>query len=228
LDSKPKQAVSVKTFRFGHKIWISTFLSPPGHSPVNMREKQYVSANQFIAEKSTIFTTAHADSLSAAFVKKHLDFLLTSLDGVHQHPRYHPEGDALYHSLQVFQLAHSACNDPQLWAAALLHDIGKAVSTPDHAQIGADELEGLLSSRIVWLVRHHLHLLVAPKRTRRWLRNTPQLRELELLRAWDLKGRSPIVSVITPKDAIDILMMHTSSILPSSDAAYYYENKALG
>ena len=31
--------------------------------------------------------------------------LLLPLENVHQKPRYHPEGDALYHSLQVFELA---------------------------------------------------------------------------------------------------------------------------
>ena len=31
--------------------------------------------------------------------------LLTPLENVKQNPAYHPEGDALYHSLQVFELA---------------------------------------------------------------------------------------------------------------------------
>ena len=30
---------------------------------------------------------------------------LIALDGVRQDPRYHPEGDALFHSLQVFEHA---------------------------------------------------------------------------------------------------------------------------
>jgi hypothetical protein len=34
--------------------------------------------------------------------------LLEALDGVAQSPRYHPEGDALFHSLQVFDLARRA------------------------------------------------------------------------------------------------------------------------
>ncbi len=164
---------------------------------------------------------------SPQFLKKHLHFLLSSLEGVDQNPRYHPEGDALYHSLQVFQLAHRACTDPELWGAALLHDIGKTVSTPNHAEIGANELEGLLSSRIVWLIRHHLHLLQAPRRTRRWLRNTPQLYELELLRCWDLKGRSPYATIITPKEAIELLVRHSSIILASHKATNYYKNKPL-
>lgn len=161
------------------------------------------------------------------FLKKHLYFLLTSLEGVRQGLHYHPEGDVLYHSLQVFQLSLQACDDYELWAAALFHDIGKVVSTPKHADIGADELEGLLSPRIVWLVRHHLHLLVAPRLTRRWLRNTPQLRELELLHAWDLKGRSPHASVMQPREAIDILMEHAAVIMAGTKPAFYYQNQPL-
>ncbi|MEN8216851.1 MAG: HD domain-containing protein [Pseudomonadota bacterium] len=166
-------------------------------------------------------------TVQPAFLKKHLHFLLTSLDGVRQSQCYHPEGDALYHSLQVFQLAHQTSDDPELWAAALLHDIGKAVSNPDHADIGADELEGLLSPRIVWLIRHHLHLLVAPRSTRRWLRNTPQLRELELLRSWDINGRLPDATVMTPREAIDMLIKHSSLIQSRNDSAFYYKNKPL-
>jgi len=189
-----------------------------------MKDKKYVTSL-----KTSIPNIPQTDNhCLPTFLKKHLYFLLTSLDGVRQHPRYHPEGDALYHSLQVFQLAHHACDDPALWAAALLHDIGKKRNTHHHAQIGADELEGLLSPRIVWLIRHHLHLLIAPKRTRRWLRNTPQLRELDLLRAWDLKGRSRHTTVMTPTEAINILMKHHSPLLHRSDSTDYYENKVLG
>src|SRR5690606_4791629 len=39
--------------------------------------------------------------------------LLLALDGVQQPLRYHPEGDALYHSLQVFDLAYAATDDPE-------------------------------------------------------------------------------------------------------------------
>src|SRR6185312_3268891 len=78
--------------------------------------------------------------------------LLLSLDGVEQSRRYHPEGDALYHSLQVFDLARRTSDDRVLWAAALFHDVGKAVDGPLHDEVGADLLEGLLCPRAVWLV----------------------------------------------------------------------------
>src|SRR5262249_40232032 len=93
--------------------------------------------------------------------------LLEALDGVGQNERFHPEGDALYHSLQAFDCARRATADRALWAAALLHDVGKAFGSADHAEVGAELLEGLVSPRIVWLVRHHLDLLHAPGKTRK-------------------------------------------------------------
>jgi exopolyphosphatase/pppGpp-phosphohydrolase len=132
--------------------------------------------------------------------------LLWSLDGVRQNPRWHPEGDALYHSLQAFDLARRATDDRALWAAALLHDVGKAVSSPDHDTVGADLLEGLVSPRIVWLVRHHLDLLDAPAATKRRLRSSPALADLQHLRRWDVGGRSPTAIVSSPEDALEILL----------------------
>lgn len=132
--------------------------------------------------------------------------LLTALDGVRQSPKYHPEGDALFHSLQVFELARQTTTDRALWAAALLHDVGKAVSSPDHDVIGADMLDGIVSARIVWLVRHHLDLLVAPALTKRRLRGTTALSELQLVRAWDVGGRKPNASVGGVEAALETLL----------------------
>lgn len=131
--------------------------------------------------------------------------LLLSLDGVRQDPRWHPEGDALYHSLQAFDLARRETSDRALWAAALLHDVGKAVSSPDHDEVGADLLDGLLAPRVVWLVRHHLDLLRAPQPTRRRLRGSPALADLQRLRRWDTGGRSPSASVLDPEAALALL-----------------------
>jgi predicted HD phosphohydrolase len=131
--------------------------------------------------------------------------LLAALDGIQQSPKYHPEGDALYHSLQVFELARKATDDRVLWAAALFHDVGKAIDGPLHDEVGADLLEGLLPDRAVWLVRHHLDLLKDPRRTRRRWLGTPELLDLERLRKWDLGGRSPNARVIELQSAFDLL-----------------------
>jgi len=128
--------------------------------------------------------------------------LLHALDGVQQSPKYHPEGDALFHSLQVFELATRATDDRVLWAAALLHDVGKAIDGPEHDEVGADLLEGLLCDRAVWLVRHHLDLLRDPRRARRRLHGTAALRDLEALRRWDLGGRDPRARVLDVDDAL--------------------------
>jgi|SRR6185503_8713038 len=132
--------------------------------------------------------------------------LLIALDGVRQDPRYHPEGDALYHSLQVFDLARRESADRALWAAALLHDVGKAVSSPDHDEVGADLLDGLLAPRVVWLVRHHLDLLRVPVPTKRHLRGTAALADLQRLRRWDVGGRSRTASVLEPAAAVALLL----------------------
>lgn len=132
--------------------------------------------------------------------------LLLALDGVRQDPRYHPERDALHHSLQTFDRARSESDDAALWAAALFHDVGKALGSAGHAESGADLLEGLLSPRVVFLVRHHLDLLEAPGATRRKLRGSPELADLGRLRRWDVAGRSPRASVMSPEAALAMIL----------------------
>lgn len=137
--------------------------------------------------------------------------MLLALDGVQQNPNYHPEGDALYHSLQVFELAQRESDDAALWAAALLHDVGKAVRCPNHDEVGAELLDGLLAPRVVWLVRHHLDLLRAPAATRRRWKGTSRLTDLERLRRWDLRGRSPNAAVCCAEEAVDQLLSRSDS-----------------
>lgn len=132
--------------------------------------------------------------------------LLLALDGVHQDPRYHPEGDALFHSIQVFECALRETDDWQLLAAALLHDVGKALHSKDHDEVGADLLSPLLPARVTWLVRHHLDLLRHPTPTRRRLHGTAQLDDLARLRRWDLAGRVPNIWVPTAPDSLTLLM----------------------
>lgn len=127
--------------------------------------------------------------------------LLEDLDGVPQDPRYHPEGDALYHSLQVYQHAAAADAEAPLLAAALLHDVGKAVGGKDHDAIGAALTEGM-PTRTRWCIAHHLDLLREPRRTRRRWAHDPRLHDLILLRRWDLAGRDPHARVCSVEQAV--------------------------
>lgn len=131
--------------------------------------------------------------------------LLYDLDGVQQNPKYHPEGDALFHSLQAFELAHQQSPDPRLWAAALMHDVGKAVESRGHETIGAEMLQGVVCEEILWLVRHHLDLMTAPRRTRQRYGNQPRFIQLQQLRRFDVLGRDPLARVMEPEQALHIL-----------------------
>ena len=58
--------------------------------------------------------------------------LLEPLDRVTLNRDTHPEGDLLYHSLQVFGLAKEARSwDEEFLLAALLHDVGKGIDPYD-------------------------------------------------------------------------------------------------
>src|SRR5205823_5411556 len=68
--------------------------------------------------------------------------LLLPLEEVRQSPVHHPEGDVLYHSLQVFELAREhRAYDVEFMQAALLHDVGKGIDPSDHVTAGLEVLE---------------------------------------------------------------------------------------
>jgi hypothetical protein len=122
---------------------------------------------------------------------------LEPLEGIKQNPRHHPEGDALYHSLQVFELARDARPyDEEFLLAALLHDVGKAVDPQDHARAGVELLRGATTERTLWLIEHHTALLeqrergISP-RLRREIEGSEYYEDLKLLRELDDAGRMP-------------------------------------
>ena len=147
-------------------------------------------------------------------MQNYLLALLLDLDGVMQNPTYHPEGDALYHSLQVFQHALKNSEDPILLAAALLHDVGKSCSSKGHEFVGAEMVSQILNNEITWLIKHHLDLLKNPGHTKKRIRHKHhKLIQLQKLRNWDLAGREPLVDVMSAEEAISILMQHKKMIL---------------
>jgi hypothetical protein len=82
--------------------------------------------------------------------------LLAPQEHVRLDPRRHPEGDALYHSLQVFALAREELPyDEEFLLAALLHDVGKAIDPLDHVNAGLAALEGHVTERTAWLIENH-------------------------------------------------------------------------
>jgi len=136
---------------------------------------------------------------------------LVPLEAIKQNPRYHPEGDVLYHSLQVFHLARDARPyDEEFLLAALLHDVGKAIDPKDHCSAGVDALRGAVTERTLWLVEHHMDLLPARERAltaraRRELDSSEFLEDLKLLRELDDAGRVAGVVVDTLDEVLAYL-----------------------
>ncbi len=136
---------------------------------------------------------------------------LQPLAAVKQNPKWHPEGDALYHSLQVFERARrERPYDEEFLLAALLHDVGKAIDPHDHVASGVEALRGTLTPRTQWLVEHHMDLLARPDRPippklKKALEESESFEDLVLLRDLDEAGRETGVPVPSIDEALDYL-----------------------
>ncbi|HEX3359145.1 MAG TPA: HD domain-containing protein [Tepidisphaeraceae bacterium] len=134
--------------------------------------------------------------------------LLEPLEKVNQNPAYHPEGDALYHSLQVFELARETLSyDEEFLLAALLHDVGKGIDPSDHVEAGLEALQGVITARTEFLIRHHMdaHALrdgTLGHRARMRLEASRDYEELILLSEIDHAGRQRGVQVCTIDEAL--------------------------
>lgn len=134
--------------------------------------------------------------------------LLQPLSKVQQHRSSHPEGDALYHSLQVYNHAvEELPYDEEFQLAALLHDVGKAIDPLEHVRASTDALAPYVTERTLWFVEHHqeAHKLLQGTlgaRARRRLVSHPDYEELLILARLDRKGRVCGASVPTLDEAL--------------------------
>jgi len=137
--------------------------------------------------------------------------LLERLDGVKQSPEFHPEGDALYHSLQAFDLARDQFPyDEEFVLAALLHDVGKGIDPQDHVAAAMDALEGLITPRTAFLVENHMLAMefkegTLPARLRAGLRESEWFEDLLELRDIDDVARQRGVAVPTVDEALEFI-----------------------
>ena len=63
--------------------------------------------------------------------------------------------DQLTHSLQTATMAERAGADDELVVASLCHDIGKAVSVPNHPKIAAEILKPYVRDEVYEMIRAH-------------------------------------------------------------------------
>ncbi len=137
--------------------------------------------------------------------------LLTPLENVRQNPKYHPEGDALFHSLQVYGRAKEEMPyDEEFLLAALLHDVGKAIDSDNHVLAALEALEGFISDRTAWLIGHHMEAHRMLDRTigarrRRKIVAHPWHEDLMTLCQCDRQGRVPGAEVEELEEALDYI-----------------------
>jgi len=137
--------------------------------------------------------------------------LLLPLENVKQNLKYHPEGDALYHSLQVFDHARDAlAYDEEFLLAALLHDVGKAIDPQDHVAAALEALDGFITERTKWFIEHHMEAQqdldgTLGARARRRLKQSPDYEELLTLARCDRAGRQRGAQAPELEEALDYL-----------------------
>jgi hypothetical protein len=168
---------------------------------------------QFLAREYPNIDLASALDEAASQVDRFQLFesLLLPLENVKQPLKYHPEGDALYHSLQVFDHARdNLAYDEEFLSAALLHDIGKAIDPTNHEAAALEALDGFITERTAWLIEHHMlaHQLAGRTlgaRARRRLEQSEHYEDLVLLGECDRAGRQVGVEAPELEDALRYL-----------------------
>lgn len=135
--------------------------------------------------------------------------LLKPLEKVNQPRKQHPEGDVLYHSLQVYDLAREEVPyDEELLLAALLHDVGKGIDPLHHVEAGLAALGDTITERTIWLISNcqdarKLQDGSIGIRARRRLQESEDYDDVRLLAQCDLRGREPGVEVSELEEALD-------------------------
>jgi len=188
---------------------------PPDAMVLEIFERQAESAEQDEATQAAPDEPVSADLQAGSTYADRFDHflsLLKMLERVKQDPKTHPEGDALYHSLQVFEYVRNRNPyDEELLTAALLHDAGKAFEPlGDTVAASTKALKGRITSRTQRLIER----LPAAKaqlagslgyRARRALDRDEDSEALDLLAEADRAGRKPGVDVPTAEEAVEFL-----------------------
>lgn len=137
--------------------------------------------------------------------------IVTVLATVRQDPARCPEGDALEHSLQVFDLVHRERPfDEELLTAALVHDVGRALDREEPISAAVEALGDLVTARTRWLIeslpvaRGHADGSLG-HRARRRLEAHPDFLDVLLLAEADRRGHVRGYDAPSLDEAIAIL-----------------------
>jgi hypothetical protein len=130
---------------------------------------------------------------------------------VRPNPATCPEGDALEHSLQVFDLVHRERPfDEELLTAALVHDVGRAIDRADPVAATLEAVADLVTERTRWLIamlpaaRGHVEQTLG-HRARRRLEAHPDFLDVILLAEADRRAHRRGYPAPTLDEAIAVL-----------------------
>jgi hypothetical protein len=177
-------------------------------------EKANVSqVEQLLAAEYPALDIEHALQASEELVDRFQIYyvLMLPLENVKQSPIHHPEGDVLYHSLQVYDLAlDQRPYDEEFLLAALLHDVGKGIDPSDHVGSGLEALQGFITERTAWLIANHMlahqiHDRSIGHRQHKQLMGNESYSELLLLGECDRAGRACGVPTTDLEEALSYL-----------------------
>lgn len=122
-----------------------------------------------------------------------------------------PEGDALEHSLQVFDLVHRERPfDEELLTAALVHDVGRAIDRADPVAATLEAVGDLVTDRTKWLIemlpaaRGHVEQTLG-HRARKRLESHPDFLDVLLLAEADRRAHQRGYPAPTLDEAIAFL-----------------------
>lgn len=137
-----------------------------------------------------------------------LRMLLERLRSVRLDPVRHPEGDALYHSLQVYALGlQESPYDEEFLLACLLHDVGLGIDRRNSVTAALAALKGVLTERTCFLIEHRQEArdYLRTGKIARSLRRREHFDDLVLLARCDLAGRVPGTQVPTVDEALEYI-----------------------
>ncbi|MGH7200070.1 MAG: HD domain-containing protein [Planctomycetaceae bacterium] len=194
--------------------WLSRKRLPPEDLPTSaeIQSQLYALAGLFSEEASPADDAAdaalpaeegyHPDTLAV------FRMLLERLESVNLDPIKHPEGDALYHSLQVFELGRlERPYDEEFLLACLLHDVGLGIDRRHAIPAALVALAGLVTERTLLLIERLPDggEYLKTGRMPRSLRRSEHFDDLVLLAKCDRDGRVRGAAVCEVEDALDYI-----------------------